>query len=360
MKPLLVLALLLGPSYLCAQPLNNTDSAVEVERVGNYRTREERREAGLGTQLTDWLTFSGLLEVETLREVTEFDVGLSNHYDFTTDPAVQAAFDVSILDIFEAELILEYTEDQADPIMDELIIATDVGDWGFSAGRFYAPFGLYYSHFINGPLLEFAETRRDMFQVDYDFNDTIEFFAFAFDGETREFGKSEDDVGWGAGVDAFFLDGRLNVGGGFISNLAESDEEYLREENNIFQQKVGAWNLYGVYEADSWDVSFEVLRATDRFREFDPGEDKPESWNLETAYFPSNNFEIAFRYERSKELIDSPEEVYGVAFTWRFLNSVSMTAEYLRADYKRGFVEEDDDIFVTDGNTVALWFAFEF
>ena len=334
--------------------------AVSPERVGNFRTRDERREAGLGTQVTDWLTFSGLIEVEHIREVEDYDGGLATQYDFSTDPAVQAALDISFLDIFEAEIILEYTEDSRDPFMDELIVAADVGDFGFSVGRFYAPFGLYYSHFVTGPLLEFAETRRDMFLVDYDFFDRVEVAAFTFDGISREAGESKNDIGWGASVDAFLIDGRLNVGAGYISNLAESDEEFLLEENNIFQKKVGAWNAYAIYEADTWDVSFEILNALDSFREFELTEDRPESWNFEAAYFPGNTFEIALRYERSKELIDAPEKQYGVALTWRLPNNISMTAEYLRSEYKKGFVEEDDDIFIQDGNTVALWFAFEF
>ncbi len=358
MKRLFLSTLLVFAPVVYAQ--QQAESGLDAERAGNYRTREERREAGLGTELTDWLTFSGLVEAESIREVSNFDVELSDHYDFSTDPSVQAAFDISIMDIFEAELILEYTEDSRDPIMDELIVAADVGDIGFSAGRFYAPFGLYYSHFVTGPLLEFAETRRDMFQVDYDLLDVVEFAVFAFDGETRKLGESKDDVGWGAAVDALLLDGRLNVGAGYISNLAESDEEFLREENNIYQKKVGAWNAYAVYEANSWDVSFEVLKALEQFREFDISEDRPESWNIEAAYFPNSSFEVAFRYERSKELIDAPEQQIGIAFTWRLPNRISMTAEYLKSDYKKGFVEEDDDIFLTKGNTIAIWFAFEF
>ena len=336
------------------------DPAVETERVGNFRTRDERREAGLGTALTDWLTFSGLVELEHIREVEKFDTSVADHYDFSTDPAVQAAFDISILDIFEAELILEYTEDGRDPLMDELIVAADVGNFGFSAGRFYAPFGLYYSHFVTGPMLEFSETRRDMFLVDYDFFDVVELGVFTFDGRSRKLGESKTDVGWGVFVDAFLADGRLNVGAGYISNLAESDEEFLREENNVFQKKVGAWNAYAVYESDTWDVSFEILNALDRFREFELTEDRPESWNLEAAYFPGNTFEVAIRYERSKELIDAPEKQYGVAFTWRLPSNISMTAEYLRSDYKKGFVEDDDEIFLRGGNTIAIWLAFEF
>jgi hypothetical protein len=331
------------------------------ERAGVYRTREDRREAGLGREITDWLTFSGLVESETIREVREFDINLPVHYDWETDPAVQAAFDIDVFGFAEIELIYEYTEDHHEPLMDELIIGTDVGNWGFSVGRYYVPFGLYYSHFINGPMLEYAETRSDAFQIDYDFNDVVEIAVFAFDGQTREFGNSGKDTGWGAAIDAFLLDGRLNIGGGYLSNLAESDEEFLREDfNNIFQNKVGAWNAYIVYEADSWDISMEVLNATGSFREFDANEDRPQSWNIETAWFPTDSLEFALRYERSKELIDYPEKQYGIALTWRFVNNISATIEYLRSDYKSGFVEEDDEIFVTRGNTLAFWFAFEF
>ena len=209
-------------------------------------------------------------------------------------------------------------------------------------------------------MVEFAETRRDILQIDYDFEDRIEYSVFVFDGETREFGSSNNDVGWGAVVDALFLNGRLNVGAGYISNLAESDEEYLREENNAFQNKVGAWNAYAVYEADNWAASSEILQATDSFREFERSVNKPKAWNLESAYFVNNDVEIALRYERSDELIDEAQEKYGIALTWHLANKVSFTAEYLRANYKKGFVEEDDDIFVTRGNTFAVWFAFEF
>ena len=38
-----------------------------------------------------------------------------------------------------------------------------------------------------------------------------------------------------------------------MSNLAESEEEFLRERNYIFQRKVNAWDFYAVYEADDWE-----------------------------------------------------------------------------------------------------------
>ena len=350
-----ILVLLLTPVLAQAQ---NTDSN---ERVGNYRTREERREAGLGTELTEWLSFSGLLETEIIREVTEFDGPLADHRDDEVDPAVQAAFDVDLFDIFEAELIFEYSEDPRAPLMDEFILATDIGDIGLSAGRFYLPFGIYYSHFINGPMIEFAETRSDVVQLDYDWQDQIEFSLYAYDPHTREVGGSDSGAGWGAAIDAKLMNGRLNIGGGYLSNVADSEEQFLRGETaNQYLHRVSAWNAYLVYEADHWDVSLETVQSSGRFAEFDPPEDQPRAWNIEASYFPSANLEIALRYERSDELIDAAERFYGLAVTRRFPGNVSATLEYLKADFKRGFVEEDDDIFARRGDVFALWLAIEF
>lgn len=226
-----VLCVLQSTVVSAQQSPNNEAPIFQSERVGSYRTREDRREAGLGTQLTDWLTFSGLIEVESLREGTEFDVVLSDHMDFSTDPAVQAAFDLSLFDIAEAEIIFEYTEDSHEPIMDELIIAGDIGDFGFNVGRYYAPFGLYYSNFINGPMVEFAETRRDMLQIDYDFEDRIEYSVFVFDGVTRELGSSSNDVGWGLLLmRCFWMEGSMWVQG--ISRISRN------QMRNTFVRKI--------------------------------------------------------------------------------------------------------------------------
>ena len=194
------------------------DSVVgfEADWVGNYRTRDDRREAGLGTELTEWLTFSGLLETEFLLDSFKFNQHIPDHVDKALDPAVQAAIDISIAEIFEIELILEYTEDTEDPVMDELIVATDVGEFGVEFGRYFVPFGLFYSHFVNGPILEFGETRRDVVQLDYDLLPGIELAIYAFDGKTRRQGQLDNDIGWGSALDVMLLGGRLNLGLGHI------------------------------------------------------------------------------------------------------------------------------------------------
>jgi hypothetical protein len=114
------------------QDSQNQDSAPST-RI--YRNPEERREAGLGTELTDWLTFSGLFELE------------KNYTQFKYDNAI------------------------------------DIGEAGIQLGKLNLPFGEYYSHFVTGPLLEFGETRKNAIIFDYGITDGLEVSVFAFDSD---------------------------------------------------------------------------------------------------------------------------------------------------------------------------------
>ncbi|MEQ8954919.1 MAG: hypothetical protein RL120_12370, partial [Gammaproteobacteria bacterium] len=196
--------------------------------------------------------------------------------------------------------------------------------------------------------------------LDFDMAEDFELIGFTFDGNTRKAGQQDNDVGWGAALEASLLEGRLLAGLGYISNLAESEHEILREQNNIFQRKVDAWSLYGVYEAPSWDFSIEMVRAEARFRELDPEEDKPSSWNIEAAWYPRPDFELAFRVERSTELLESPESRYGIAATWRIGRQLSITGEFMRAKYQKQFVEFENGVYLRNANIFAMWLAFEF
>ena len=70
-------SLLLLPSLAIAQgedPVEDpvSEPAAAERRASFYRTPRERREAGLKTKLTDWITFSGLVEVEAGSVVYQF------------------------------------------------------------------------------------------------------------------------------------------------------------------------------------------------------------------------------------------------------------------------------------------------
>jgi len=74
---------------------NATDAVVQdgvVEKVRIYKIREERRDAGVKRKLTDWLTASGLAEVEyDLQRFSHNDSpSHSQEYDFSKSGSGQA------------------------------------------------------------------------------------------------------------------------------------------------------------------------------------------------------------------------------------------------------------------------------
>ena len=111
--------------------------STEDESVVNYHTREEKREAAVGTQLSPWLKVSAFLESEIIANTAKFAGDRGHQREDTIDPSVQLAFELIPREDTELEIVLEYTEDNSDPLLDELIISQELGSWGFSLGRYY-------------------------------------------------------------------------------------------------------------------------------------------------------------------------------------------------------------------------------
>ena len=126
-----------------------------------------------------------------------------------------------------------------------------------------------------------------------------------------------------------------------ISDVADSDAQLLEDFANQYRQKVGAWSAYAVARTNIGEMSFEVLRATNAFRELPANANQPSAWNFEIAYYPQHTWQVAARYERSEELSGQPERRYGLAATWLAFDTVTITCEYLRSDFKSGFAFDD-------------------
>jgi len=121
----------------------------------------------------------------------------------------------------------------------------NLGDWGMKIGRLYVPFGVYYSHFVTGPLLEFGQTRGDAILMDYTWRDTLELAAYIFDSKVDR-RENHNEVDWGVNLEYVSKDESTRIGVGYLSDLAESQEELLFDFNNNFLRRVPAWNVYGM------------------------------------------------------------------------------------------------------------------
>ncbi len=362
-------SLLLLPSLAIAQgedPVEDpvSESAAAERRASFYRTPRERREAGLKTKLTDWITFSGLVEVEAGSVVYQFRNDRSDSRTDDMVPTAQIGFIVEVSDNAKSEIILEFEEDSSESNLDEAIIELENGGWGLATGLLYVPFGIYYSHFITGPLLEFGETRETALMLSYDYHDIVEVGVFVSNGEAEEIatdGRIEDRISdWGAAIETELINNRLELGASYLSDLADTDELLLDEVDNLYQRRVDGWSAYAVMRPGKWDISLEFLAAARSFRDLAPDADEPRAWNVEIAYFPRDTWELAARMERSDELADQPERQYGIAANWLAFQTVSVSLEYLRADYKPGFAFDIDGNEFERRNLVAVRLSMEF
>ena len=135
---------------------------------------------------------------------------------------------------------------------------------------------------------------------------------------------------------------------------------FLREDNNIYTERVSAWSAHALIGFDHFEITAEIVQANNRFREFNSKENKPVAYNIEFAYFPTPNFQVALRYEGSDEFSDQPTEQYGVSASWRLAERISITGEYLYGRYKNDFVIDDDDNEFDNRDLFAMQVAIEF
>jgi len=349
--------LLLGSAASAAQPhvVNETGEPARI-----YRTPEERREAGLRHEITEWLSVSGLLELEDERQRNDFSDNQSRTEDQRAALTLQIGLDFTITQALRAEIILQAESDGVEnhSQLDEGFLSAEIEDWGFEVGRHSLPFGEYYSHFVSGPLLEFGETIADSLIIDYKITDRVDLGGFVFDSDV---GRQTDRRGldWGAHIEFSSDDDALVLGASYLSDLAESDQKFLAEENNIFERRVPAWNAYGLYAFNKFEISVEAVRAIREFAEFESDRDKPSAYNIEIAYFPTTNVQVAFRIEHTDEFSDAPHQQYGISTTWRPVDNFSISVDYLRASFKSDFVLDDDGNELEHSNSVTAQLAME-
>ena len=357
----------LSPGFVLATDQNTQHSGPEEPSAKIYRSPEERRDAGLGTQITDWLKLSGLIELEKNYSENNFANNIQNIENNEPQVALQLASEIILSDWLIAELIYDIEYDLETNISrekrqsgwDEALIEATFGDIGIKLGRLYVPFGEYYSHFVTGPILEFGETRGDGIVVDYSFLDSLEFSAYLFDSKVNKQGNSSGQD-WGASLEFKTENEAIVFGLGFLSDLAESDESFLADENNAFESRVSAWNAFALYGMDKFEITAEYVQANDRFREFDNNADKPSAYNIELSYLPAPTLQFALRYEQSYELSDQPEQQYGMTSTWRPGKHITVAFDYLHGQYRDGFVLDDDDNPQNNRDLLAAQISLEF
>lgn len=304
-----------------------------------YRTREEQRETGLQRPLTPWLSASGLLELEWAEE------RLAHHgptdRERGHDATVQLGLIATPWENVTGEAIFEYDSASADVDAEETTLGLEHDPWEIVAGRMYVPFGVFISHFASGALLEFGETRATAVEFSFDLGDRLTVALSGYRGQgddaTDSHGHGSDGV---IALESWPLD-TLSVGASYTEDLADADGFDIDADRNA--RKVGGWSGYLMWVADRYELSFEVLGATRRFKDVDPDRDQPRAWNLEYARFLPSDIEWALRVEGSDDLEDAPRRRYGTALTWRAYRHAALTLEYLYGCHHGDLAVDEDD-----------------
>lgn len=326
-----------------------------VERARFYVSPEERREAGLGTPLTEWLTFYGLLEAEYEHSKIKYRDGESFSEYFDTE-AVQIGLEAEFAENLLGEFVFEMEHDMKfRSFLDEGVLALELDSTAILFGIQNLDFGEYYSHFVTGPLLEFGETRKWALAVEKEINGNTDFIGYVFDNEGS---NASGDTGWGAAMEWVSEDEAIRIGSGYMSDLRQSDDFFV-EEDYINATKVPGWNFYTLIGFDSFEITAEAVTATGYFSMEDERM-RPQAYNLEFAYFTNYDFQIAGRIEHSKDLIDEPDWNSGVAITWLFGKHLILSVDYLHGTFDKPLSMEEDEEYLKYINQIAAQIGFEF
>ncbi|MCZ6671529.1 MAG: LbtU family siderophore porin [Verrucomicrobia bacterium] len=346
-----------APSKMIADEISARENPLEepVRQAKFYRSPEERREAGLGTPITGWLTFYGLFEAEYEYSKIKYKDGGTLNEDFDTE-AIQIGLEAEFTEWLFAEFVLEVEYDRKQrTLLDEGLIALEFDTWALKAGIQNLDFGEYYSHFVTGPLLEFGETRKWTLTGEKELSEFTDLMAYTFESEGMFAGG---DLGWGVALEWVSEDESIRVGSGYMSDLRQSDD-FFGEEDYANPTRVPGWNMFALVGFDSFELTAEVVAATSHFQ-MEDNRMRPRSYNLELAYFLNYDFQIATRLEYSKDLVDEPEWQSGLSITWLLGNHLILSFDYLHGSFESPQFFEEEEVYFTHRNLIAAQVGFEF
>jgi len=337
-----------------AKPKSNSKPKPETTprpQVRIYRSPEERREAASGVRLTPWLMFGAVVDIEKEWKTDNYTNRVHTVENPNPELAIELGFELTDLEWLEGELLFAIEENGRRHFqeVDEGFLGVDFDGVGAKIGLLYVPFGEFYSHFVSGPMLEFAQTRRPAVITDYTLFDLLEISGYLFKGKLeKRANPNKHKIGWGVAAELVSRDESIRIGGGYISDLGEGDDgELFVDFNYKIKNHVPGWTLHGLIGIPPFEFTGEIVRATESFKEFDSKADKPLAYNLELAFYPPQLpwLQLAFRWEGSTELEDEPKSIYGLGISLRPFDNINMSVsgEYLRGNFRKGFSTDDND-----------------
>jgi hypothetical protein len=345
------IAILLTVLLFCATPALavHPDAKAEIENLKkriealesqkDSSTQAEDQGLDFG-QISKYVTLHGLLEAEAY-------YAKPNDSDEESDLTLATAelsIEATLNEIVGGHLTLLYEEEEGeedDIDVDEAVISlTSPGQLfgqtpSVHVGRMYVPFGMFNSYMISDPLtLEIGETQDTaaLFALE---GDLWVFKTGIFNGDTDADGDNNHIDNFVASLELMPVE-NLAFGVSYINDLAESDNE-LVQDATLYSSNVAGASAFLSAQCGQFGLELEYLTALD---DFDTalvaiGEDltgkRPEAWNIELAWMPTEKVQLAARYEEANDFQDDVKR-YGATASYGLHEHVVIALEYLRSD----------------------------
>ena len=345
------IAILLTVLLFCATPalavhpdakaeienLKKRIEALESQKDSSNQTEDQGLDFG---QISKYVTLHGLLEAEAY-------YAKPNDSDEESDLTLATAelsIEATLNEIVGGHLTLLYEEEEGeedDIDVDEAVISlTSPGQLfgqtpSVHVGRMYVPFGMFNSYMISDPLtLEIGETQDTaaLFALE---GDLWVFKTGIFNGDTDADGDNNHIDNFVASLELMPVE-NLAFGVSYINDLAESDNE-LVQDATLYSSNVAGASAFLSAQCGQFGLELEYLTALD---DFDSalvaiGEDltgkRPEAWNLELTWMPTEKIQLAARYEEANDFQDDVKR-YGATASYGLHEHVVVALEYLRSD----------------------------
>ncbi len=314
------------------------------------------------------VTIGGLLEVEASQTsdfITEED---SSDIALAT---VELGLDASVNEWVSAHVLLLYEDDQGndDVQLDEGSITLgndEKSPFYLTVGRQYVPFGNFNSNLVSDPLtLELAETREDALLGGIE-QGGFHASAYIFNGDADKAGDDNDridDFGLSVGYTMEMEGASLDIGAGYINNLADSDA--LQEGRATVEGHTAGIALHAVFSTGPFSLIGEYVGASNSFDEadlaFDGSGAKPSALNLELGYdftLAGKAATVAVAHQRTDEAagLGLPESRNMVGLSLAVMENTGLGFEYYSADD----YATSDGGSGNSGNGLTLQLAVEF
>ena len=222
-------------------------------------------------------------------------------------------------------------------------------------GRQALPFGVYDSNMFTFPLTyDLGYTNLDKVIRANSQLDQLELSAYIFKGRSEkpeETGDHKDGFGLSAG---YFLD-NFEIGAGFLSNLAESDEAFTHD----VAEKIPGIAVNGSLKIDDVVLIAEHIAAIKHFQPDDLDEEiteaaRPSATHLEASFILPNAAILTTMWTETNEAeeLGLSKSIYGAAYSQQIYKSVFGSIEIVR---DRDYDGLDETIF-----SISITLDFEY